>query len=123
MDIVAALKPQHVLPLVRALKDIYYIDADMILDAIKHLGSFNIIHYETMLKIDVFIPKARLFDNEEFQHIQLKQIEDSNRSFYLISAEDIILNKLEWYRMGNEVSDRQWNDILGVLRCAEQRLT
>jgi len=40
----------------------------------------------------------------------------SNRPFYIASPEGTILNKLEWYRMGGEVSDRQWNDILGVLK-------
>jgi len=34
----------------------------------------------------------------------------------IASPEGTILNKLEWYRMGGEVSDRQWNDILGVLK-------
>ena len=42
-------------------------------------------------------------------------IEDT-RPFYVASPEDTILNKLEWYRMGGEISDRQWNDILGVLK-------
>lgn len=35
---------------------------------------------------------------------------------YVISPEDIILAKLEWYRMGGEVSERQWEDVLGVLK-------
>ena len=41
---------------------------------------------------------------------------EGTRSFYLSSPEDIILNKLEWYKMGNEISNRQWNDIIGVMR-------
>ncbi|MFL5655678.1 MAG: hypothetical protein ACJ8CB_16055, partial [Ktedonobacteraceae bacterium] len=48
--------------------------------------------------------------------VQLKILEGSNRPFYVASPEGTILNKLEWYRMGGEVSDRQWNDILGVLK-------
>jgi hypothetical protein len=31
------------------------------------------------------------------------------------SAEDTVLHKLAWYRLGNEVSDRQWNDAIAVL--------
>ncbi len=41
---------------------------------------------------------------------------EGTRPFYFSSPEDIILNKLEWYKMGGEVSDRQWNDIIGVLK-------
>ena len=36
--------------------------------------------------------------------------------FFVESAEDVILNKLRWYRLGNEISERQWNDVLGVLK-------
>lgn len=71
---------------------------------------------DTMLKVDVFIPKTRLFDQEELRRVQLKVLEGSKRSFYTASPEGTILNKLEWYKMGGEVSDRQWNDILGVLK-------
>ncbi len=69
-----------------------------------------------MLKVDVFIPKSRLLDQEELRRVQLKTLDDSDRLFYVASPEGTILNKLEWYRMGGEVSDRQWNDILGVLK-------
>ena len=31
------------------------------------------------------------------------------------SAEDTVLRKLQWYRTGGEVSDRQWRDVLGVM--------
>ncbi len=45
-----------------------------------------------------------------------RKVEGTDRPFIDASPEDTILNKLEWYKMGGEVSDRQWNDILGVLK-------
>ncbi len=116
VDLVADLKLEHVRPLVRLLKADYYIDEDAVRDAVKRRSSFNVIHLDSMLKVDVFVPKPRLFEQEELRRVQLKTLEGSTRSFYIASPEGTILNKLEWYRMGGEVSDRQWNDILGVLK-------
>ena len=47
---------------------------------------------------------------------------ESDQSVYISSAEDNILSKLEWYRLGGEVSDRQWRDILGVIKTQGERL-
>ena len=116
VDIVADLRLKHVRPLVNQLETIYYIDEDMIRDAIKRCSSFNVIHLDTMLKVDVFIPKSRPFDQEELRRSQQEVLLEGTRAFNLASPEGTILNKLEWYRMGGEVSDRQWNDILGVLK-------
>jgi hypothetical protein len=115
-DLVANLELKHVHPLVKLLEADYYIDEDAVRDAVKRRGSFNAIYLDTMLKVDVFIPKSRLFDREELRRSQLQPLIEGSRPFYVASPEGTILNKLEWYRMGGEVSDRQWNDILGVLK-------
>jgi hypothetical protein len=115
-DLVAGLRLEQARPLVKLLETVYYIDEDAVKDAIRRHSSFNAIHLDTMLKVDVFIPKTRLFDQEEFRRTQLQTLIEGTRPFYVASPEGTILNKLEWYRMGNEISDRQWNDILGVLK-------
>lgn len=123
VDLVAELRPAHVRPLVKRLEAAYYIDADMITDAIGHQASFNLLHLETMLKIDVFVLKNTPYQREAF-HRKQKEILDKEQGLavYLASPEDIILAKLDWFRLGGEVSDRQWNDVLGVLKVQQAAL-
>ena len=55
VDVVAEVRHQHVLPLVRMLEPVFYIDADMIREALHLNRSFNIIHLSYLYKVDVFI--------------------------------------------------------------------
>lgn len=124
VDIIADMHAGHVSAFVQQLEDSYYIDADMIKDAIRHRSEFNVIHLDTMFKVDVFLPKRRAFDQEVHRRIQkseLKIFEESS-VFNIESPEDVILNKLEWYKMGGEVSERQWNDVQGLLKVQGPRL-
>lgn len=117
VDIVADMRLEHIAPLVAALTPEFYADDEMMKDAIEHHSSFNLIHYETAFKVDVFIRKERAFDQAQLERRALAVIAtDPEASLYITSPEDTILAKLEWYRMGGEVSDRQWRDILGVLK-------
>jgi hypothetical protein len=118
IDIIADLKQEHVEPLFKSLYDDYYIDKDMINEALERKSSFNVIHFATMMKVDIFILKKRAFDREAFRRKKLDTLEISENSisYYFSSPEDIILSKLEWYQMGGQVSERQWNDIIGVLK-------
>jgi hypothetical protein len=117
VDIVADMKLEHIQPLVAALSKEFYADDEMMRDAIEHHSSFNLIHYETAFKVDIFIRKLRPFDQMQLERRRKSVIAtDPEESVWVVSPEDIILAKLEWYRMGGEVSDRQWRDILGVLK-------
>ena len=118
VDLVADLSAQHVNPLTEMLKSDYYIDKEMILDAIKRHSSFSFIHLETMLKVDIFIIKDRPYDGVAFQRKRKDTLDEEQGAaeFYLASPEDIILNKLEWFQMGGKVSERQWHDVLGIMK-------
>jgi hypothetical protein len=118
VDIVSDLKPEHVHPLVEMLESDYYIDEKMILDAIHRSSSFNLMHLETMLKVDVFVVQDRPYYREAFKRKRKDSLDEEQGAaeFYLASSEDIILSKLEWFRMGGNVSERQRDDVLGVLK-------
>lgn len=117
VDIVADMRLEHINPLVEALSKEFYADDEMMRDAITRQSSFNLIHYETAFKVDIFIQKSRAFDHMQLERRRTSVIAtDPEQSVYVTSPEDTILAKLEWYRMGGEVSDRQWRDILGVMK-------
>ena len=116
-DIVAEMRLEHLQPFVSALQEEFYVDDEMIAESIQRNSSFNIIHRETMFKVDVFIPRPRPFVQSQLARAQRQVFTfDTEVSAKFASPEDTILSKLEWYRMGGEVSDRQWRDILGVMK-------
>ncbi len=116
VDIIAAIQHQHVETLVKLLKDEYYIDGAMIKDAIRHQSSFNLLHNDTGVKVDVFVSKSGSFAQQELSRAREEIIEPGTRSFYFASPEDVILNKLSWWKMSGGVSTRQWNDILDIIK-------
>lgn len=124
VDLVAAIKQEHIQPLKEALQDRYFIDTDMILEAIQRQSSFNLIHLDTMIKIDVFISKGEAYQKEVLKRKRKDTLdeEDSGSEFYFSSPEDTILNKLQWYDMGGRSSERQWLDITGIIKVQDALL-
>ena len=121
IDIVADIKPNKVKELVNILKKDFYIDEDMIKEALSRYTSFNIIHLETMFKVDIFILKQDQASKEEMSRRKSYRISEK-QNLYITSAEDIIIHKLHWYELGDRVSERQWKDVIGVLQVQGKRL-
>jgi len=106
-----------------ALKSGYYISKEAMWDALRLRGSFNIIHLESAFKIDVFISGDTAYDRHIIaRRKSLKLSEAMEKPFWVVSPEDIVLLKLRWYQAGQCGSERQWNDILGILTVQADKL-
>jgi hypothetical protein len=116
VDVVAAIQLKHVQTLVAMLQQEYYIDADMIRSAIQNRSSFNLLHNDTGVKVDVFVQKTDPFSQQEMRRAKEDVLEVGSRPFFFASAEDMILAKLDWWKLGGGVSNRQWNDILEIVK-------
>jgi hypothetical protein len=115
VDLVASISLAQAAPLVALWTPAYYADANMIREAIRERSSFNIIHTATVTKIDVFVPGRDTFAQEELRRASPKAVGAGGESLVVATAEDIVLQKLRWYRLGGEQSERQWRDVIGVL--------
>jgi hypothetical protein len=117
-DVVAALRPEHIDALIAQLGADYYIPVERLRSAAARPSSCNFIHLATMFKIDLFVSKGRPYDREAAVRARPQALDvapDAPR-FPVASAEDTVLAKLEWFRLGGETSERQWWDVVGVLR-------
>ena len=118
VDVVIDLTPEDAAPFVRELNSEYVIYADSLRSAIIRQSCINALHSETVFKIDIFPLKPREYDQQAHLRATVVEIEQEGQFYSLLFAtpEDILIAKLEWYRKGNEQSEQQWKDILGLLQ-------
>jgi hypothetical protein len=124
IDLVADIEEGQIPQLVAALERDFYVDDRAIRRAIRERKSFNLLYLETMYKVDVFIPRGDEWSHEQMRLREGKRlVEDDDSSVRQISnPETTVLQKLWWFRRGNEVSDQQWRDVRGVLKVQAGKL-
>ena len=120
VDLVVALRSRHVKPLVSSLALDYYVDSDAVRAAVRAAGSFNAVHFDSSIKADFFVAGDDVFEAERLAHRQ--RVELAAGTLHIDTAEHTILRKLEGYRRGGETSERQWRDVVAIVRLQGDRL-
>jgi hypothetical protein len=124
IDIVVDIRTNQTGPLASALAGNFYADVETMREAISVKRAFNVIHYATSYKFDIFPAQSDAYTRAQFGRRQPGQfpVENEEVHFQVASPEDCILSKLLWYKTGGEVSEQQWRDILGVREMQGGRL-
>jgi hypothetical protein len=116
VDIVVAMTAPDVSRVTDALRGEFDVDDLAVARAVRERSSVNVFHRASAIKVDLFIMGESPFDEEQMnRRLRIQVTADPNRYLYAYAPEDILLQKLRWFRKGQEVSDRQWRDVLGIL--------
>jgi len=116
LDLVIELKASDIQNLVHEFHKDFYIDPDAITEALEHQSMFNIIHNEWVIKVDFILRKQSPYHQLEFERRKKVKIKDFE--FWIVSAEDLILSKLNWAK--ESMSDFQLRDVQNLLQGIEK---
>lgn len=112
VDLVCTITAARAAQFANQLGDDFYASLPAIKDAIDRKSCFNLIHYPTSYKIDVFVSRGREFDLAAMNRAVPQSLMSANLPpVPVATVEDSILSKLEWFRLTDETSERQWHDV------------
>jgi hypothetical protein len=112
IDVIVELKKTDVDRICNLFEKDFYVDKDMILNAVKRNGMFNMIHYESVFKVDFIVRKDDRYRLEEFK--RRKRITFEDMDIYVVAPEDLVLSKLYWAK--DSLSELQLGDVKNLLK-------
>ena len=122
LDIVLELAVGRITAFVDALGADFEVDHDMMRDALLHGRSCNIFYLPVLMKIDLFAVGPDPYDEIEFARKRAVRVRASGEQLVVKSPEDTVLRKLLWFRDGGGVSEKQWRDVVEVLRVSRAEI-
>ncbi len=111
IDFVIEVEPADSVKLVAAFEPDYYVPKDSLEDAIATRGMFNLLHLDSVIKIDLVVRKDDPY--REFEFGRRASIALSGFNVWIVSKEDLILSKLVWAKAGE--SELQRRDVRNLL--------
>jgi hypothetical protein len=111
IDIVVALKKSDVERVVRLFNTDYYIAREAVADSVAHESIFNLIHHESVIKVDCIVRKQSEYRLLEFA--RRKEVVIRDFTTFIVSKEDLIISKLFWAKDSH--SEMQLRDVKNLL--------
>ncbi len=111
IDIVIELDLTAVSRVVALFQEDFSVDEEEVREALVHQSLFNLVHFDTVIKVDCVVRKRAAYRREEFN--RRRPIEVEGQRIWIVSAEDLILSKLHWAR--ESLSELQLGDVRNIL--------
>jgi hypothetical protein len=118
IDIVVEIQDKDIITLIKNFRSDFIISEESIKVAIRDRTMFNVLHKDMNFKIDFWVLGDDEFSRERILKRSKKNI--LGTEMYLPNAEDVIISKLEWFKMSN--LDKHYFDAFGVYRIQKGNL-
>ncbi len=111
IDVVIAIGPEDVGRVAALFRPDYYVSEENIRESLAHESIFNLIHQESVIKVDCIIRQSSDYRRVEFERRERISILDFTT--FIVSKEDLIISKLFWAK--NSHSEIQLADVQNLL--------